>query len=311
MKWKSGSNVSNLEKIIIISGPTASGKTAFAIDLAKKINGAIISADSVQVYKGLDIGSAKASWREMAGVDHYLIDIVYPNQPYSVADFQRDGRSAIATILSRGQVPIVVGGSGLYIQSLLFDYVFDTIEPLDYSRYDAYANTALVARLRVLDERSAASIDGHNRRRIVHALALAEQTGQTKSEREAKGRPTACYDCFACALMPERTQLYERINKRVEQMVAAGLTAEAVFFNEKFTLAPQIKQAIGYRESLAYAAAGYLDERAYIATVAQNTRRFAKRQVTWLKNQRIPYHFIKTPAEAQVVHQLMCDFLQK
>jgi len=303
--------VSSLGKIIVISGPTASGKTAFAIDLAQKINGAIISADSMQVYKGLDIGSAKATRREMAGIDHYLIDVVYPDQPYSVADFQRDGRNAITTILGRGQVPIVVGGSGLYIQSLLFDYVFDTIEQLDYTRYDGFSSEELVRKLQQIDRLSALSIDVQNRRRVVHAIALAEQTAQTKSAREAKGKPTSLYDFFACALMPERTHLYERINIRVEQMVAAGLVAEAAFFNAQFTLAPQIKQAIGYRESIAYQAGGYEDEQAYIAAIAQNTRRFAKRQITWLKNQRIQYYFMQTPEERTLVYGLITDFLQQ
>jgi len=311
MKLRSGLNVCKLPKLIIISGPTASGKTSLAIDVAHQVNGAIISADSMQVYKGLDIGTAKVSLNEMAGIPHYLLDVVYPNTPYSVADFQRDGRAAIKHITEQGKVPIIVGGTGLYIQSLVFDYVFDTIESLDYQRYDAYSTAFLAEALAHVDPRSYERIDGANRRRIVHALALAEQTNETKSMREARGKEEPLYDFLAFALMPERVQLYERINERVDQMMDAGLIAETQYFKAKFELAPQIKQAIGYRETLAYDDGVYVDRAACAAAIAQNTRRFAKRQITWLKNQRITYQFFPSQSEVTTLERYMIKFFKK
>jgi len=303
--------VCKLSKVIVISGPTASGKTQFAIDLAQQINGAIISADSMQVYKGLDIGTAKATLKEMAGVAHHLIDIVHPDVPYSVADFQRDARTAINEIMSQGQIPIIVGGTGLYIQSLVFDYVFDTMEPLDYARYDLLSTVDLAEKLRQLDPLSYDRIDKQNRRRLLRAVALAEQTDQTKSEREAKAQSELVYDVLPFALMPDRAQLYERINQRADAMIAAGLVAEVQYFNQKFVLTEQIKQAIGYRETLAYCAGAYANEAAYKVALAQQTRRFAKRQVTWLKNQRIAYHFLRTTPDVSAIAQEVVAFLHK
>jgi len=303
--------VSKLAQVIVLSGPTASGKTNLAIELAHKVNGSVISADSMQVYKGLDIGTAKATRHEMAGITHDLIDVVYPDTPYSVADFQRAARGAIETIYARGQVPIIVGGSGLYIQSLIFDYVFDTIEPLDYTRYEMLSTSELAKKLRVVDTKSYEQIDLNNRRRLVHALALAEQTDKTKTAREAAGRTEPLYNFLAFAIMPERATLYERINARSAAMVEAGLVAETDYFNRKFVLAPQIKAAIGYRETLDYLAGGYVDERAYTEAVAQNTRRFAKRQITWLKNQRIPYQWLQSAADTVSMEREIIAFLKK
>lgn len=298
MKLKGGLSV--CDKIVIISGPTASGKSSYGVQLAKQINGEIISVDSMQVYKGLDIGTAKISYQEMADIPHHLLDVVYPNEAYSVADFQKAARQKISDIIQRNKIPILVGGTGLYIQSVVYDYEFERIEALDYTRYETIPTELLAQRLQHVDNQSYLQIEWQNRRRVMHALALAEQTNKSKSEREAEQKQALLYDIFPIAMMPERTVLYELINNRTKIMLQAGLLAEVAFFNKKFAFAPQITRAIGYKEPLDYLAGNIMNKTALHEIISQNTRRFAKRQCTWIRNQRIdyqcvdPFHFNKT-----------------
>lgn len=311
MKLKGGLSVCKLPKIIVISGPTASGKTALAIRVARAVNGVIISADSMQVYKGLDIGTAKVLYREMFGIEHQLLDIVYPYEKYSVADFQKAARRAIANAIKQGKVPILVGGTGLYIQSVVFDYLFDEIEPLDYERYEKYSLQELVQRLSAIDQQTYATIDLQNRRRLVHALALAEQTKQSKSKREQQQAHRMLYNIYSLAIMPEREQLYARINQRVEQMMQEGLVAEVAFFNQKMNLAPQVQKAIGYKETLAFLKGDIVSKTELLAEIQKNTRRFAKRQVTWIKNQRITYNYLTTEQNEPYYIKEIVKFLKE
>lgn len=290
MKLKGGLNV--LDKVIVIAGPTASGKSSYAVELAKKIDGEIISADSMQIFQGLDIGTAKINYSQQSGIVHHMIDVVAADQSFSVAAFQVQARQAIQDIIAKKKCPIIVGGSGLYIQALLFDYQFIEQEPIDYSRYDHLTAQQLWERLALLDGVSAVAINWQNRRRVTHALAMAEQTSYTKTEREQQQQQKLCYDILAVALMPERTMLYERINTRVDSMMRQGLMAEVEYFSHKFALCDQIRAAIGYKEPLAYldGQIDTLDE--VTALIQKNTRHFAKRQCTWLRNQRIDYRYI-------------------
>ena len=298
------------KKVVIISGPTASGKTAYAIELAKKIDGEIINADSMQIYSGLDIGTAKVTFAEMEGVPHHLLDIRTPAVAYSVAEFQKDARVLIDAITARGKVPMLVGGTGLYIQATVFDYHFTERPALDFTRYEALSMDALFVRLQEVDPASAATIEKQNMRRVMYAVALAEQTEQTKSEQLAEQEQKLLYDIYPIALQPERSALYERINLRTDMMFAGGLLDEVIFFSKKYVLAPQIRQAIGYKEPLAYLENRAIGLETIIEQTKQDTRRFAKRQITWLKNQKITYNYLTDETKETLEFGLM-KFLGK
>ncbi|MGL5042599.1 MAG: tRNA (adenosine(37)-N6)-dimethylallyltransferase MiaA [Culicoidibacterales bacterium] len=299
------------QKVVIISGPTASGKSKFAIDLAQKIGGEIISADSMQVFKGLDIGSAKVTIAEQLGIKHHLIDEIAPDKLYSIAQFQIEARSAIAKISASGRVPIVVGGSGLYIQSLVFDYEFSKQEKLDLIRYEKISDEELFKRLQVVDSEASLKILPQNRRRVIYAIALAEQTEANKSSRERKQKHELLYDIFPIALMPKRDQLYHNINMRVLDMIAKGLVAEVEYFNGHFTLCDQVKSAIGYREPLAFIKGEIATSKLLVEAIQQNTRKFAKRQVTWIRNQQIKYYQITTNELTKEEKQDLLFFLEQ
>ncbi len=309
MKWKGGLSVSKT-KVLIVSGPTASGKSDYAVQLAKQWNGEIISADSMQVFKGLDIGTAKITVDEQQGIPHHLLDVLYPDEAFSIARYQELARAAIGDIQSRGKTPIIAGGSGLYIQSLVYDYVFEKIEKLDFERYEKWSDDELYQMLKDVDTLASEKIEKNNRRRVMHALALAEQTEQSKTEREAAQEHQLMYDIFPIALMPERAVLYDRINQRVENMMRQGLLAEVDYFNQRYRLVEQVKQAIGYKEPLAYLEQKIINKQELIEITQQDTRKFAKRQMTWIKNQKIAYHPITNNEEQQVMDKLK-NFMEK
>lgn len=309
MKWKGGLSVSKM-KVLIVSGPTASGKSDYAVQLAQQWNGEIISADSMQVFKGLDIGTAKITVEEQQCIPHHLLDVLYPDEAFSIARYQELARAAIDDIHSRGKTPIIAGGSGLYIQSLVYDYVFEKIEKLDFVRYEKRSDDELYQMLKHVDTQASEKIEKNNRRRVMHALALAEQTEQSKTAREAAQEHRLMYDIFPIALLPERAVLYDRINQRVENMMKKGLLAEVEYFNQRYQLVEQIKQAIGYKEPLAYLTQKIETKQELIEITQQDTRKFAKRQMTWIKNQKIDYHPITSNEEQQVMDKLK-NFMEK
>lgn len=239
-------------KVIAIVGPTAVGKTSLSIDLAKRFDGEIISGDSMQVYRGLDIGTAKVTLEEQAGVLHHLIDVRDIDQSYSAADFQQAAREVIQEITDRGKVPIVVGGTGLYIQSLLWDYKLGSEgERTDESlreKYEAIAeaegNEALWKLLQAKDPLAAEKIHYNNRKKMIRALEVFELTGH--SILEPKEQPKELYDSFLIGLNTERTRLYRRINERVDLMVEQGVLEEA----RQLAKTPEVQaaQGIGYKE---------------------------------------------------------------
>lgn len=299
-----------MHKVLILSGATASGKSDVAIKLAQKFDGEIINADSMQVYRGLDIGTAKMPISQREGIKHHLFDFVHPDENFDIYQYQSLARQIIADIVSRNKVPILVGGSGLYIQSTVLDYRLIS-ETIDYTIYEQISNETLYHKLQKLDVQAAKKIEKNNRRRLMRAVALAEQTEWTKYKRESEQGQKALYDILPLALMPLREELYGRINARAIQMLNNGLIAEVDYFQKHFQLTNQIKQAIGYKETLAYLLDQSMGLDVLLSNIQQNTRRLAKRQITWIKNQRLSYHYFDNEKQIDVMNQLISSFLTK
>ena len=277
------------EKLLVIIGPTAVGKTKLSIELAKRFNGEVISGDSMQVYKGMDIGTAKIKEVEKEGVPHYLIDIKEPDEPFSVAEFQELAHTKIADIHSRGKLPIIVGGTGLYIQSVIYDYQFSTApsDPLYRAKLEKRVAEdgieKVFAELETVDPESAKRIHPNNVRRVIRALEIFHCTGHTMSE-QLRNQPSEMkYDTCIIGLTMERDQLYARINHRVDVMVEEGLAAEVWGFFQQGLKDCQSIQAIGYKELYDYFN-GQMAENDAIENLKQNSRRYAKRQLTWFRN---------------------------
>jgi len=272
--------------VIVIVGPTAVGKTKTGIELAKAFNGEIVSGDSVQVYRGMDIGSAKVTVEEAEGIPHHLIDICDPDEPMSVAKFQQGARQAIDDIYARGKLPILVGGTGLYIRSILYDYEFaerPVNEALRASLEDEASRLgadALHERLRELDPRRAEQIHPNNVRRVIRALEVAMQ-GDSQAVDSA---PSEHYAYKLFVLHADRDVLYERINERVDVMVETGLVDEVKHLLDAGYGNTQAMRAIGYKEVVPYIE-GRITEERMRETLKQHTRQFAKRQLTWFRHQ--------------------------
>lgn len=279
--------------MIILTGPTAVGKTKASIALAKSIGGEIISADSMQVYKYMDIGSAKIRPEEMDGVLHYLIDELEPDEEFHVVRFQEMAKQALEKIYANGHIPIVVGGTGFYIQALLYDIDF-TQSNEDSSYREELERTAkekgaeyLHEKLREVDEKSAETIHANNVKRVIRALEFFKQTGQKISEHnEAERAKKSPYDFCYFVLTDERNNLYDRIDKRVDQMMQDGLLQEVKQLKERgYTKEMVSMQGLGYKELLEYLDGNCtLEEAVYI--LKRDTRHFAKRQLTWFRRER-------------------------
>lgn len=293
-------------KIITIVGPTAVGKTSLSIDLARRFNGEIISGDSLQVYRGLDIGTAKVTIEEMAGIPHHLIDVREIHDSYSAADFQQEARLAIEDISQRGKLPIVVGGTGLYIQSLLWDYKLGREGEVDDTglreKYESFAeengNRALWQQLQAVDPLAAEKIHFNNRKKVIRAMEVFELTGH--SILEPKEQPQTLYDSFMIGLNTDREILYQRINQRVDIMVAQGLLDEA----EKLAGTPEVQaaQGIGYKELFPYFAGNITLESA-LEEIKLHSRRYAKRQLTWFRN-RMSVNWYDLVQQPETLHEI-------
>lgn len=275
--------------VIVIGGPTASGKTGLSIALAKEINGQIISADSMQIYKEMNIGTAKVKKEEMQGIKHYLIDKVYPNERYSVAQFKEDAEKAIQTILEEGKVPIVVGGTGLYINSLIYNIHYeDTRIDEEYRKFlekrvDEEGLETLYQEAKAIDEEATRKISERDQKRILRILELYHQTGKTKTQLEIESRKEEPkYDYRVFGLHWEREVLYDRINQRVDQMLKHGLIQEVETIWKKYKEFPTAMQGLGYKEVVQY-----LKEEVSYEEMEENikreSRRYAKRQMTWFR----------------------------
>jgi tRNA dimethylallyltransferase len=278
-------------KTIIILGPTASGKTALAVELAKKINGEIISADSMQVYRGMDIGTAKPTEAERKGIPHHLIDIRNPDEEWTVSDFVNETKKAIEEIENKGKTPIIVGGTGLYLWSLVNGFSFP-ITPADKdlrAKLEKEPALALHSRLSSIDPAAAEKIHPNDKKRIIRALEVYELTGKPISQMQKNNSTNSPHLSVGnsvyslIGLNPPREVLYERINERVDSMISKGLIEEvaglkAKGYGKKLTS----MQALGYKEVLDYLDGKYSREE-MIEELKKRTRNFARRQMTWFR----------------------------
>lgn len=279
--------------LVILTGPTAVGKTSLSIALAKAINGEIVSADSMQVYRHMDIGSAKITTEEMAGVPHHLIDVLEPTEAFNVVIFQKLAKEAMAGIYERGHIPILVGGTGFYIQAVLYDIDFteNDEDPSLRKELEAFAKRegaeALYERLKVVDPASCGSIHAHNVKRVIRALEFYEKTGQPISaHNEVQRQNVSPYRFAYFVLNDRREKIYSRIDLRVEQMVAAGLVEEVQRLKEMGCTKDMVSmQGLGYKEILRYLE-GELTLEEAIYLIKRDTRHFAKRQLTWFRREK-------------------------
>ncbi len=282
-----------MKPLIILTGPTAVGKTALSVELAKALDGEIISADSMQVYKHMDIGSAKITAEEMQGIPHHLIDVLEPEEEFNVARFQTMAKAAMDNIRAKGKTPIVAGGTGFYIQALLYDIDFKENQEQSLIRTElealgeAHGNEYLHQMLAAIDPDSATAIHANNRKRVIRAIEYFRITGQPISahnqEERAKQSP---YRFFYYVLNCDRALLYERIEQRIDQMMEQGLVDEVNRLREAGCTRGMVSmQGLGYKEILDYLDGRCsLDEAVYI--LKRDTRHFAKRQLTWFKRER-------------------------
>lgn len=284
-----------LEKkpLVVLTGPTAVGKTAASIGLAKAIDGEIISADSMQVYRHMDIGSAKITTEEMQGVRHHLIDVLEPEEEFNVATFQKMAKEAMEDIYSRGKIPILVGGTGFYIQALLYDIDFEQGEENTAYRRELesyakeYGAQALHDRLRAVDPKSAESIHANNVKRVIRALEYYQETGMKISDHNETERAKESPYRFAYFILNDiRSHLYDRINRRVDQMEEQGLVDEVERLKARGCTKDMVSmQGLGYKEILDYLNGNCSLEEA-IEILKRDTRHFAKRQLTWFRRER-------------------------
>ncbi len=289
-----------MEKVIFILGPTGVGKSNMAVNLAHVFGGEIISADSVQLYKGFDIGSAKVSAEEMAGVPHHLIDICNPNDYFTVSDFVDMTRQKITEVTSRNKLPIIVGGTGLYVNSLLGGYNFGGTEKHDDFRLkikqeiEEQGHLAVWQKLKDLNSVIAEKIEPNNTNRLIRGLEIA-----TYGQEQTENKPMYDYKLFALNL--DRTVLYDRINKRVDKMIDAGLVKEVkLLFKNGARKDSQPMKAIGYKEVVDFLD-GNTDEKTMIDLIKQHTRNYAKRQLTYLRGLEKKYdlNFINADENAE------------
>lgn len=281
------------QPLVILTGPTAVGKTALSIELARRIGGEIISADSMQVYKGMDIGSAKITPEEMQGIPHYLIDELEPDEPFHVVKFQELAKKYMQVIWDKGKIPILTGGTGFYIQAVLYDIDFTEneedcsyrhqLEKLAGEKGAEYLHDQLAQ----VDPRSAEQIHANNIKRVIRALEFYHETGTPISQHnEAERQKSSPYNFAYFVLNDNRETIYQRINLRVDRMLEAGLINEVEQLRSRgYTRDMVSMQGLGYKEILDYLEGNCTLEEA-VYTIKRDTRHFAKRQLTWFKRER-------------------------
>lgn len=301
--------------VVAIVGPTAVGKTGLSIEAAKRFNGEVISGDSMQVYRGMDIGTAKVSPQEMQGIPHHLIDIIEPHEEYSAKDFQTQAQQLIEQITERGRLPVIAGGSGLYIQAALFDYHFPDIRRNDELTEQLTKQARekgideIYSRLQKVDPEQAKKIHPNNHRRVIRALEIYETTGRTKTEWEKEQKREPSYNTIFIGLEMEREKLYAEINNRVDEMIHKGLLDEVTRLYKEGLKNTQAMKAIGYKEFIPY-----LEEKdtleSCIEALKQNSRRYAKRQYTWFKNKMDIKWYPVSPETKKDSFQMILDDLE-
>ena len=282
-----------MKPLIIIAGPTAVGKTSASVRLAKIINGSIISADSMQVYKGMDIGTAKITPEEMQGIPHYLIDVLDPTEDFNVFRFKEMAEQSISEIYDRGRIPMIVGGTGFYIQSVLYDVEFDDTDEDDGTRQklwhllDEHGSSYVHKMLEDADPEAAQHIHENDHKRMIRALEYHIQTGERISEHNSDCAAGASpYDFCYFFMEDERSRIYERIDRRVDEMMSAGLVDEIKNLMKKGLNAENISmQGLGYKEIIAFLNGKCSLEDA-VYRIKRDSRHFAKRQITWSKREK-------------------------
>lgn len=281
------------KKVVVIVGPTASGKTALSVELAKKIDGEIISSDSMQIYKDMNIGTAKVTKDEMQGIKHYLVDFVSPNERYTVSDFKSDCEKAIEEIISHKKVPIIVGGTGLYVDSIV-----NSIEYANMQFDEKYRNELMEKagnpqeldkmwkKALEIDPLAMKKISSNDKKRIIRVLEIYKATGKTKTQLEIESRKkTSRYDFKIFGITMDRQILYDRINRRVDLMIENGLENEVKEILQKYEKFPTAMQGIGYKEVVQYFN-GNISRQEMIDKIKQESRRYAKRQLTWFRRNK-------------------------
>ena len=278
--------------VYVIGGPTASGKSKLAVELAKRINGEIISADSMQIYKEMNIGTAKVTKEEMQGIKHYMLSFVSPEKRYSVSAFKKDAENAIKEILAKGKIPIIVGGTGLYIDSLIYGIEFQE-EEID-NEYREHLNKIaeeqglhkLYEEAKRIDPEAMQKISANDRKRIIRVLEIFHKTGKTKTELEKESRMKEIpYNYKVYAVTMDREKLYKRIEQRVDKMIEKGLIEEVKSILEKYSTFPTAMQGLGYKEVVEYIE-NKISKEEMIEKIKKETRHYAKRQLTWFRKNK-------------------------
>lgn len=278
-----------MKKVIVIVGPTASGKTSLSIELAKRTNGEIVSADSMQIYQEMNIGTAKPTQEEMQGIPHHLLDFVSPEERFSVSDYKILAETKISEIIQKDHQPIVVGGTGLYINSLIYGIDYPNMKYDEAYRQSLEkiakekGNLYLYEKAKKIDEQAMQRISVNDTKRIIRVLEIYHATGKTKTQIECesrKNKPPFSYVIYG--LYFDRAELYDRINQRVDQMMEQGLVEEVKQIQEKYQKFPTAMQAIGYKEVVDYLE-GNCTKEEMVEKIKMETRRYAKRQMTWFR----------------------------
>ncbi|HEY8361377.1 MAG TPA: tRNA (adenosine(37)-N6)-dimethylallyltransferase MiaA [Tissierellaceae bacterium] len=307
------------ENLMVIVGPTAVGKTAISIKLAKILNGEIISADSMQIYKYMDIGTAKVTPEEMEGIPHYLIDVVYPDEEFTVADYKELAEKIISDINKKGKIPIVVGGTGLYVNSLVYDLNFTKVPPNEKIRKrlnelaDKFGNEYIHNMLEKIDKESSKRIHVSDRKRIIRAIEIYEVTGIPMSEQNRDFRKqNDRYNLAMIGLNMDRDKLYERINMRVDKMIENGLIAEvANLLKMGYTKELTSMQGIGYKEIIKYLE-GELTLEESIELIKKGSRNYAKRQLTWFRrDSRIKWFNLDEYSNLDILVNQIVNYVEK
>lgn len=279
-----------MNQVIVIAGPTASGKTGLSVEVAKQLNTEIVSADSMQIYQDMNIGTAKVTEEEKQGIPHHMIDIVSPFENYNVSQYAEDAKKCVDSILAKGKIPVIAGGTGLYINSLVYGYDLAPIPSDDNVReeftalYEEKGGEYLMSELEKIDPKTARRLHPNNARRLIRALEVYRISGTTISEQEerTKNAPKP-YDVRFFVLDTDRDKLYERINLRVDRMLQNGLVDEVkMLLNQGIPKSNTSMQAIGYKEMVEYLD-GYLSYEEAVDKIKQESRRYAKRQLTWFR----------------------------
>jgi len=301
-----------MNKIIIIAGPTASGKSKLAIEVAKKLHSEIISCDSMQIYKYMDVGTAKIMEDEMQGIKHHMINIVNPDEEYSVSDYAKEAKAIIDDMHKKNMIPIICGGTGLYVDALLYPLQLgakdDAVRERLQEEYEKHGANYMHDKLKAIDPKEAEKVHANNVKRVLRALEIYELTGKTKSEQDDREKELN-YDALLICLNPDRDELYERINDRVEDMFDNKLEIEVQdLVNMGYNFNLQSMQAIGYKEFR-----DFISDRKSLEEVKEeiktNSRHYAKRQITWFKR----YDFCKSfePNDKENIYKAIDEFVGK